>query len=335
MRLRWSKSLSTPFGRFSVSSGGGRRRNAAGGGCLALLLLFALCCGGPLALVSPPSDSPSPATTATSTTIPPPVAPPEADDAPELTVSSDPPQSDPVEPATEFPVPRLTTEKRDPPAPVEPATTSPAERTWTDASGRFQVAASFVGFRNGSVSLRKPSGEIVAVPLDRLSAPDQLHVQEITELVKIIDGRVVGITDGDTITVLDGSKTQHKVRLEGIDTPENGQDFGTQARRALGDKVYQQTVRVEWLETDRYGRTLGHVFVGPRWINRELVAEGWAWHYKEYSSDVELAQAEVAARSQRLGLWRGDNPIPPWDYRHRSRVAVKPQPPPTVAPDHG
>lgn len=138
-----------------------------------------------------------------------------------------------------------------------------------------------------------------------------------------IVGRVVGVSDGDTITVLDSSKTQHKVRLEGIDAPESHQAFGARAKQALSERVFGKDVRVAVKGRDRYGRELGHVYVGEQWINRELIASGFAWHYKQYSSSAELAAAEISARAAAAGLWSGSDPVPPWDFRHSADAAAK------------
>lgn len=147
---------------------------------------------------------------------------------------------------------------------------------------------------------------------------------------KTLQGQVVAIADGDTLIVLDADKTQHKVRLDGIDTPEKGQAFGTQARKALADKVFRQQVRIEWKRQDRYGRVLGQVHIGDRWINLELIAEGMAWHYKQYNSDAMLAAAEVQARKSKVGLWAESAPIPPWDFRRGVRSQTDAQPPPPL-----
>lgn len=139
---------------------------------------------------------------------------------------------------------------------------------------------------------------------------------------EVLTGVVVAIADGDTLTVLDATKTQHKIRLEGIDTPEKGQAFGTRAREALGEKVHEQAVRVEWKERDRYGRTLGHVYLDKRWLNQEMIEEGWGWHYKQYNRDGRLADAEVRARSAKRGLWADADPVAPWEFRRRQRTPV-------------
>jgi endonuclease YncB( thermonuclease family) len=134
-----------------------------------------------------------------------------------------------------------------------------------------------------------------------------------------LTGKVVGIADGDTLTLLVG-KTQIKVRLEGIDTPERAQPFGRKAGQALAKKVFGKVVQVDDLGKDRYGRTLGIVRLGKRNVNLELVREGWAWWYRKYSpKNKELASAEEAARKAKQGLWADANPIPPWDWRQSER----------------
>lgn len=132
---------------------------------------------------------------------------------------------------------------------------------------------------------------------------------------------VESIADGDTIRVLDDAKNQFKVRLFEIDAPETGQAFGTKSREALGAKLRDKKVRIEWTERDQYDRILGKVYVDDRWINQEMVAEGWAWHYRKFSKSKELADAEAAARGKKLGLWADAHPIPPWQYRWQQREA--------------
>lgn len=149
------------------------------------------------------------------------------------------------------------------------------------------------------------------------------YVPRTDPSAEVITGAVVKIADGDTVTVLDSTFTQHKIRLEGIDAPERRQAFGTRARAALGNKVFQRTVHVEWTERDRYGRILGHVFVGGRWINKEMVEEGWAWHYRRYYKNPEFAAAEQHARDNRLGLWADPHPVPPWEFRRNPDAAGK------------
>ncbi len=136
-------------------------------------------------------------------------------------------------------------------------------------------------------------------------------------------GRVVGVSDGDTLTLLVENHKQYKVRLTGIDAPEKRQPFGTRAKEKLSDLTFQREVRVEWDKTDRYGRVLGKVFVSGRDANLQMIASGLAWHYKKYANeqsrtDRELYDAaETRARGVRIGLWQDRNPIPPWEFRRR------------------
>ena len=115
-------------------------------------------------------------------------------------------------------------------------------------------------------------------------------------------------------------KTQVKVRLDGIDTPERAQPFGRKAGQALAKKVFGKVIQVDDLGKDRYGRTLGIVRLGKRNINLELVQEGWAWWYRKYApKNKELAKAEAEARKAKRGLWADPKPIPPWEWRQKRR----------------
>ncbi len=138
-------------------------------------------------------------------------------------------------------------------------------------------------------------------------------------LDKRISGEVIRVIDGDTIVVLDQDQRRHKIRLAEIDTPEKSQAFGNQAKKALSEKIFGKNVVVAYTDYDRYDRILGKIRYDGRLINHEMVEEGWAWHYRKYSDDEELAGAEDNARKSLLGLWNGKNPIPPWEYRHSTR----------------
>lgn len=140
--------------------------------------------------------------------------------------------------------------------------------------------------------------------------------------------RVVGISDGDTLTVLDHDNVQHKIRLAGIDAPEKNQPWGQRSRRALADKVYDRMVEMEVGKKDRYGREVGKVLLGGEDINLELVRLGLAWHYKAYEREqspqdrLAYARAEQQARDRRQGLWRDAGAVPPWEFRKAGRPPV-------------
>ena len=92
-----------------------------------------------------------------------------------------------------------------------------------------------------------------------------------------ITGEVVKIADGDTLTLLDSSNAQHKIRLAGIDAPEKGQAFGTKAKESLAAKVFRRRIRVEVTDVDRYHREVGRIYLGDRFVNLEMVHDGFAW----------------------------------------------------------
>jgi endonuclease YncB( thermonuclease family) len=135
---------------------------------------------------------------------------------------------------------------------------------------------------------------------------------------------VVGVTDGDTIIVLDGDKVQHKVRLAGIDAPERRQAFGARAQQALAAAVFRRFVVLDWKKRDRYGRLVAKVNLSDRDVGLELIAAGLAWHFKAYQGEQDpedrtrYARAEIDARNARVGLWSDPHPTPPWVFR-RSR----------------
>lgn len=132
------------------------------------------------------------------------------------------------------------------------------------------------------------------------------------------DGKVVGVSDGDTIKVLKAGE-QVKVRLASIDCPEKGQPYGQKAKKFTADLVAGKIVKVWETDRDRYGRIVGFVFVGGVDVNRELLKAGYAWHYKKYSRDPELAKLEFQARADKRGLWAEPDPVPPWEWRRGKR----------------
>ena len=140
-----------------------------------------------------------------------------------------------------------------------------------------------------------------------------------------LQGKVVNVADGDTLTVLDDKKTQHKIRLQGIDAPEKSQPFGQKSKQSLSQLVHSKMVTVEFEKKDKYGRTVGKVLLNDTDVCLEQIKLGMAWHYKKYASeqpktDREIyAQAEQLAKSQGIGLWRDKNPMPPWDFRQQTK----------------
>jgi len=140
----------------------------------------------------------------------------------------------------------------------------------------------------------------------------------ITQILisETISGKVVKVKDGDTIDILIG-KTIYVLRLEGIDAPENDQDFSSKSKQFVSDFCFGKTVRAEYKEKDRYRRYLAKVYINDKCLNEELLRTGMAWHYKYFNKEARLANLEDYARKNRIGLWSHPNPIPPWEFRKR------------------
>jgi endonuclease YncB( thermonuclease family) len=141
------------------------------------------------------------------------------------------------------------------------------------------------------------------------------------------DGRVVGIQDGDTVTVLDASKQQHRIRIAGIDAPEKAQVFGATAKENLARLAFGKQADVRCSKRDRYGREVCNVYVGARNVGLEQVRSGHAWWYREYAREQApedrkvYETAESEARGARRGLWHDASPTAPWNWRRQARSA--------------
>lgn len=135
-----------------------------------------------------------------------------------------------------------------------------------------------------------------------------------------LTGVVVGVSDGDTLTVLDGTKRQHRIRLAAIDAPEKAQAFGARSSQSLSDLCYGKRAKVFETSEDRYGRTVGTVICDGVDANAAQVERGMAWVYRQYAPrNSPLFQLESRARENRIGLWRDAKPVEPWLFRRASR----------------
>jgi len=135
-----------------------------------------------------------------------------------------------------------------------------------------------------------------------------------------INGRVVGISDGDTLTILDARNTQFKIRLAAIDAPEKAQPFGQRGKQKLSDICYGKNAIVRVLSTDRYGRSVGNVDCAGINANEAMIQSGLAWVYRKYDKGhVYLYEFEEEAKNAKRGLWADFNPIAPWDWRKAKR----------------
>jgi endonuclease YncB( thermonuclease family)/methylphosphotriester-DNA--protein-cysteine methyltransferase len=150
----------------------------------------------------------------------------------------------------------------------------------------------------------------------------------------VIEGQVINVHDGDTITVLDKDNKKFHIRLQGIDAPELKQARGAESQANLSRMVMGKQVSIVWTKVDKYRRTVGTIMLNGKDINIEQVKAGMAWHFKKYADEqdpkdrVTYAKAEEEARAAKLGLWQDPNPTPPGDYRVEVKVARWGPPPP-------
>ena len=140
----------------------------------------------------------------------------------------------------------------------------------------------------------------------------------------VLQGLVIKVADGDTVTVLDANKQQHRIRLNWIDAPESKQAFGQKSKKYLDDMVYKKNVTIEYEKKDMYGRILGFIKIDGKNVNLEMVKAGMAWHYEYYAKNAkEYAEAQKQAKLAKKGLWADPNPIPPWDFRKNAKNNTK------------
>ena len=132
-------------------------------------------------------------------------------------------------------------------------------------------------------------------------------------------GKVIKVSDGDTITLLTDDKVSHKVRLNDIDAPEKKQPFGSKSRDNLESYIAGEIVTVRYKSKDRYGRVLGTIYFDNLDINLQQVKNGYAWVYKQYSKNQTYYKEEQKARDLKKGLWIEKEPIAPWEFRKQKK----------------
>jgi len=137
-----------------------------------------------------------------------------------------------------------------------------------------------------------------------------------------LTGRVVAIADGDTVTVLSAEHQQTKIRLAEIDAPETRQPYGSRAKQVLSALVFDKQVRVVVVTQDRYGRTVGRIYIDRLDVNAEMIRQGAAWVYCQYNHDPSLLPLEQAAQQAGVGLWALPEAErqPPWVWRASERA---------------
>jgi len=145
------------------------------------------------------------------------------------------------------------------------------------------------------------------------------NIQNVA-LASWIKGTVIGVSDGDTITVLDTKKNNYKIRLDQIDAPELRMPYGFASKKTLSDLIYKKEVSVELHNKDAYNRHVGTVYLGDANINLFMVRSGYAWAYNKYVRELLYLEAEKAARLEKRGLWEDSKePVPPWEWRSQRK----------------
>jgi len=178
-------------------------------------------------------------------------------------------------------------------------------------------------FLPGSIAFAKKES-VDSCPVIEVVPPEcVLSTQKIVQIRTKWSGSVVGVADGDTITVLTEDKKPIRIRLYGVDSPEKAQAFGQKAKQFVSDTCYMKEVTVLETDTDRYGRTVALIQLkSGHLLQEELLQNGFAWVYIAYCRQPYLNSflaLEEKARSAKKGLWIDKNPVPPWDFRKNER----------------
>ncbi len=145
-----------------------------------------------------------------------------------------------------------------------------------------------------------------------------LAIQFLFAYSQKVEGIISKIIDGDSFELIsNGQKFQ--ARLNGIDCPEYDQPIGQEATNFV-TKYLNKNIEYVSFGLDEYKRVLVDIFIDGVAINSLLVVNGLAWHYKQYSSDQELANKENHAKAKKIGVWSQENPIAPWDWRKQIKT---------------
>ncbi|MFA5556168.1 MAG: thermonuclease family protein [Flavobacteriaceae bacterium] len=134
-----------------------------------------------------------------------------------------------------------------------------------------------------------------------------------------LKAKVVAIKDGDTVVVIDSLYNQTILRLAEVDCPERAQPFSTKAKQFTSDQIYLRTIKYVVISIDKYERSVAKIYYGQdnKYLSAEIIKAGMGWHYKQYSTSKELAELEVSAKKNKVGLWIDRNPIEPWIWRRK------------------
>ena len=155
-------------------------------------------------------------------------------------------------------------------------------------------------------------------PLSKKAATSFESVVFSKPILNKFSGKCIKVVNGDTIDLLTARNVTTRVRFESIDTPERGQPFGNNATEFVKARCIGKEVTVLVTGRDKYKRDLGYVVSGGN-VNADLVSAGLAWVYRDYTDDPQLISLEEDARNSKLGLWKDNRRVSPWDWRELSK----------------
>jgi endonuclease YncB( thermonuclease family) len=128
-------------------------------------------------------------------------------------------------------------------------------------------------------------------------------------------GKAEAPIDGDTLRIRDENDKLHKVRIQGIESPEDGQPFFKAARDHLGKVTKGRDLQVTELGKDSTGYTLATIRINGQDLRIDILAAGMAWHQRSVVDDPVLEAEEREAKARHLGLWVDTDPVAPWEWR--------------------
>ena len=151
----------------------------------------------------------------------------------------------------------------------------------------------------------------------------KVKTQKAVQVAKLnvpLFGKSIKVDDGDTFIFLDKNNRQIKIRIEGIDAPEKGMPYARKSKEYLAGLLLNQDLVVVGKSYDQYKRMVAQISVGKQDVSAAMIASGYAWHYKKFNQEKKLSDLELKAKSQRLGLWQENSPMPPWKVRAYRRA---------------
>jgi len=194
--------------------------------------------------------------------------------------------------------------------------TSPPINQWVGEPGEFHSGSTKLKAAD-SPAIQNPA--TLSGPKDdspQITAQGEYKSPEASTSKEIIEGKVIGIVDGDTFDLLDDSNKTYRIRMEGIDAPEKGMPFYQVSKKHLGSLCFGQRVALQITQTESGNRKIGFTYLSSgNELSHEMIRAGLAWHFVKYNSDRDLAALEEEARKERMGLWKDPNPLPPWEIR--------------------